>query len=181
MSSKYNFNTTGSELVGDLGSAIKGKVILTTGVSPLGLGTHFAKAIAVAQPGLLILTGRDSKKPQQIADEINKVNHNVKTRVLTLDLGSLKSVRNAAAEVMGWEDVPVIDVVVNNAGIFGVDYAVSPEGHELHFATNHLGHFLFTNLIMSKILAASEPRVVNVSSDGHRLSPIRFGDVGFSV
>ncbi|GAB0147068.1 hypothetical protein EsHS_00007449 [Epichloe bromicola] len=48
-------------------------------------------------------------------------------------------------------------------------YKLSPDGFESQFATNHLGHFLFTNLIMDKLLAAEAPRIVNVSSDGHRL------------
>lgn len=59
-------------------------------------------------------------------------------------------------------------------------YATTADGFELQFGTNHLGHFLFTNLIMPKILASSSPRIVNVSSIGHRASKIRFEDPGFS-
>jgi NAD(P)-dependent dehydrogenase (short-subunit alcohol dehydrogenase family) len=59
------------------------------------------------------------------------------------------------------------------------EYGKSVDGFERQFAVSHLGPFLFTNLIMKKILAAPEPRVVNVSSDGHRLSGIRWFDPGF--
>ncbi|KAK3984565.1 hypothetical protein QBC44DRAFT_336787 [Cladorrhinum sp. PSN332] len=179
MTPQYTSHTTGSELVQELASNIKGKVVLTTGVTPGSLGAHFLKVIAVAEPALLILTGRNIDKIQQTVDAISKINSNVKTRVLKLDLGSLKSVRNASSEVLAWEDVPVIDVLVNNAGIMAVDYALSPDGQELQFATNHLGHFLFANLIMSKILAAAEPRILSVTSNLHRLSPVRFGDLDF--
>ncbi|KAK3380960.1 hypothetical protein B0H63DRAFT_523698 [Podospora didyma] len=180
MAPKYDAKTTATELVQDLANEIKGKVVLITGVSPGGLGDTFATSIAKAHPALLILTGRTASKVQEAADAITKANPDVKTRVLQLDLGSLAAVQKSAAEVQEWADVPAIDVLVNNAGIMAVPYALSPDGVESQLATNHLGPFLFTNLIMDKILAAKEPRVVNISSDGHRLCPgIRFGDHNF--
>ncbi|SPQ21518.1 62301270-55c5-4407-afb5-566ff77864e0 [Thermothielavioides terrestris] len=179
MPSQDNAQTTGSELVQELADIIKGKVILTTGVSPGGLGAFFVEAIAAANPGLLIVAGRNLDKVQQTVDNLAKSHPGVKTRPLRLDLISLAAVREAAAEVNAWDDVPFIDVLVNNAGVMATPYALSPDGVESQFAINHLGHFLFTNLIMGKLLAASKPRVVNVSSDGHRLSPIRFDDLNF--
>lgn len=179
MPAPYNSATTGTEVARDLAAHIKGKVILTTGVTPGGLGAHFVELVAAAKPALVILTGRSPAKPQQTADAIAKAHPEVKTRILKLDLGSLAAVREAAAEVNSWDDVPAIDVVVNNAAIMGVDFALSPDGFESQFATNHLGHFLFTNLIIGKVLAAKEPRIVSVSSDGHRCSPVRFHDNDF--
>jgi NAD(P)-dependent dehydrogenase (short-subunit alcohol dehydrogenase family) len=181
MAPQYNAQTTGSELVRELADRIKGKVILTTGVSPGGLGAHFVEAIAVAEPALLILASRSVDKARQEAEALAKSHSSVKTRSLRLDLGSLAAVREAAAEVNSWDDVPAIDVLVNNAGIMATDFALTPDGFESQFATNHLGHFLFTNLIMGKLLAASKPRVVNISSNGHRLSAIRFDDLDFHV
>jgi NAD(P)-dependent dehydrogenase (short-subunit alcohol dehydrogenase family) len=178
---QYNAQTTGSELVRELADHIKGKVILTTGVSPGGLGAHFVETVAAAKPSLLILAGRGTTKVQKTADALAKSYPDVKTRVLRLDLVSLAAVREAAAEVNSWDDVPSIDVLVNNAAIMAVEHAVSPDGFESQFATNHLGHFLFTNLIMGKVLAAGKPRVVSVSSDGHRVSPVRFDDLDFHV
>lgn len=181
MAIQYDAQTTGSELVQALADKIRGKVILTTGVSPSTLGAYFVEAVAAAQPGLLILASRDTAKVQQTADAIAKAHPGVKTRPLRLDLGSLAAVREAAAEVNAWADVPAIDVLVNNAGIMAVPYGLTEDGFERQFATNHLGHFLFTNLIMGKLLAAPRPRVVNVSSDGHRASPVRFDDIDFHV
>ncbi|KAK4152480.1 short-chain dehydrogenase TIC 32, chloroplastic [Chaetomidium leptoderma] len=179
MPAQYNAQTTGSELVQELVSKIKGKVILTTGVSPGGLGAHFVEAVAAANPALLILAGRNTTKVQQTANGLAKSHPGVKTRLLRLDLGSLTAVREAAAEVNSWDDVPAIDVLVNNAAIMAVEYAVTPDGFESQFGTNHLGHFLFTNLVMGRLLAADHPRVVSVSSDGHRVSPVRFDDLDF--
>lgn len=181
MTSNYTNKTTVQELVTDYASIIKGKVILTTGVTPGGLGASFVEAIAEASPALLILAGRNEAKNQKTADAITAKNPNVKTRNLVLDLSSLKAVRKAAEEVNSWDDVPQIDVLVNNAAIMAVDYALTEDGFESQFATGHLGHFLFTNLIIEKVLAAKDPRVVSVSSDGHRAQGIRFADPHFSV
>ncbi|KAL2784314.1 hypothetical protein BJX66DRAFT_316882 [Aspergillus keveii] len=179
MAGLYNASTTAEELVKNLADEIKGKVILTTGPSSASIGATFVETIAHAQPALLILAGRSTSKLQQTADAITKENSSVPVRLLQLELGSLAAVKRAAAEVNSWSDVPYIDVLVNNAGIMATDFALSPEGYESQFATNHLGHFLFTNLIIDKILASSSPRIVNVSSDGHRLSPIRWADTNF--
>ncbi|RYP51422.1 hypothetical protein DL768_003208 [Monosporascus sp. mg162] len=170
-------NKTASSLAQRYASQIKGKVVLTTGVSPETLGAVFVQAIAKSQPALLILAGRNTAKVQETAKALEA--ENVKTRTLELNLGSLKDVRAAAATVNGWDDVPCIDVLFNNAGVMAIEYGVSPEGHENHLAINHLGPFLFTNLIMDKVLASAAPRVIMVSSDGHRLSPVRFDDIHF--
>ncbi|TFK86693.1 NAD(P)-binding protein, partial [Polyporus arcularius HHB13444] len=86
--------------------------------------------------------------------------------------------RKAAAEVLSWPEP--IDVLVNNAGIMATPYGKTVDGIESQFGTNHIGHFLFTNLIMPKLLESKQgPRVVNVSSNGHRLSDIRWDDFNF--
>ncbi|KAF7170863.1 hypothetical protein CNMCM5623_003348 [Aspergillus felis] len=179
MGSSYNSETTADVLVHDLAATIKGKSILTTGVSPGGLGATFVESIAAAQPSLLILAGRSVGKIEETANSI-KANHPaVEVRVLELDLSSFAAVRKAADTVLGWDDVPKIDVLVNNAGVMGIEWERSVDGFEMTFVVNHLGHFLFTNLIMGKILASEAPRVVNVSSEGHRFNPIRWGDYNF--
>ena len=181
MTRSYNATTAAGELVKDLADEIKGKVILTTGVSPGSLGATFVKIMASGQPALLILASRDTIKLQRTADAIDTTQSRVQVRLLQLDLGSLATVRKGAAEVNSWHDVPQIDVLVNNAGVMATEFALSPDGFESQLAINHLGHFLFTNLIMDKILASKSPRIVNVSSDGHRLHPIRWGDYNFRV
>ncbi|GIK03032.1 hypothetical protein Aspvir_007098 [Aspergillus viridinutans] len=172
-------NTPAQVLVHNYASHIKGKVILTTGVSPGSLGSYFVQSIAAAEPRCLILAGRNRSKIQQTADEIKASHPSVETRLVEIDLASFESVRQAAAEINSWPDIPAIDVVVNNAAIMATEYALSREGVESQFATNHLGPFLLTNLIMGKVLAARSPRVVMVTSDGHRLSGIRFTDYNF--
>ncbi|KAL4978779.1 hypothetical protein BDW66DRAFT_157980 [Aspergillus desertorum] len=160
MAPSYDATTTASELVDHLSAEIKGKVALTTGPSPASIGATFVDSIARGQSALIILAGRNTAKLQGTADAIAQAQPDVKVRLLQLDLGSLASVREAAKEVMSWEDVPRIDVLVNNAGIMATKFALSREGFE-------------------RILKSESPRVVNVSSDGHRLSPIRWADYNF--
>lgn len=181
MAQTYSPTSTANELANDLASQINGKVVLTTGVSPSTLGSSFVQLIATAQPKLLILAGRNTTKLEKVASTISAAHPRVQIRLLELDLFSLAAVRDSAAKVNAWDDVPHIDILVNNAGVMATEFKLSPEGVESQFATNHLGHFLFANLVMDKILAASEPRIVNVSSDGHRLSPMRWGDHNFEV
>ncbi|RYP10856.1 hypothetical protein DL764_000408 [Monosporascus ibericus] len=179
MAHKYNKETTSDELVKDFAPCIKGSVIITTGVSPGGVSEHFVRTIARGEPALMIFAGRSVEKTQKVADTVTAEHPNVKVRVLKVDLGSLASVREAAAAVNGWADVPYVDVLVNNAAVMAVPYHLTSDGFESQFGTNHLGHFLFTNLIIDKIMASKNPRIVNVSSDGHRLNPIRWDDLNF--
>lgn len=88
---------------------------------------------------------------------------------------------------MTWTDVPTIDIVVNSAGVMGIqDCTLTSDGIEMHFATNHLGHWLLTCLIMPKLIKAAEhnskgaTRVVNVSSASPTVSSMRWSDMNFT-
>lgn len=105
-------------------------------------------------------------------------------RALKLDLSSQKAVRAAADKALSWKDIPVIDVVVNNAAVMNLPTRqLSEEGIELTFATNHIGHFLFTCLIMPKLLAAAKgkpkgaTRVVNITSLSPSVANMRWSDI----
>ncbi|OJJ66793.1 hypothetical protein ASPBRDRAFT_366431 [Aspergillus brasiliensis CBS 101740] len=176
--SSYSFQTSAEQVAQDLHNAIANKTVLVTGVSPGGLGAEFAKVIAVYGPSLIILASRDILKARQTALEIAGIAPEVPTRLLELDLRSQAQVRSAAKEVLTYEEN--IDVLVNNAGVMASPFSLTDDGIESQFATNHVGHFLFTNLIIAKLANPGNPgRVVNVSSNGHCLSPVRFHDWNF--
>jgi NAD(P)-dependent dehydrogenase (short-subunit alcohol dehydrogenase family) len=85
---------------------------------------------------------------------------------VAIELDSQASVRKAAAEIN--ESVEKIDYLINNAGIMACPYRKTEDGIESQFATNHIGHFLLTNLLIGKILKAGKgARIINVSSAGH--------------
>ena len=179
MASSLNAESTAEEVVEQLFPYIKNKVILITGVSQNSLGAHYVEAVAKAQPRLLILAGRNYGKVEATAKHIES-RTNVATRILELDLASLQKVREAAAIVNAYDES--IDILVNNAGIMASDYFTTIDGLEGQFGTNHLGPWLFTNLVIQKLLSSSEGgRVVNITSNGYRLGGIRFYDYDFHV
>lgn len=115
-------------------------------------------------------------------------------RSLHIDLSSQKSIHNAAAELLSWFDVPIIDIIVNSAGITHIPKRTfNSDGIEMTFATNHVGHFLFTCLVMPKLIKAAEgnlnndasgahrgaTRVVNVSSGSPTVAKMRWSDMRF--
>ncbi|KAF2453932.1 short-chain dehydrogenase [Lineolata rhizophorae] len=176
--SGFGFHTTSEEVCNKFSSEIKGKTFLITGCSPSGLGAEMARTLALHSPGLLILAGRRLEALHETAAEVKQSDPSVTVRLLKLDLASLAQVREAAAEVLRYPEP--IHCLINNAGLSGIPYKLSEDGIELLFAINHVGHFLFTNLIMPRILTAGPgARVVNLSSVGHLGSPIRFDDINF--
>lgn len=178
--STYNANTTGDEVAQDCQSRIAGKTILITGATPKGLGANFATTIAKHEPACIILATRTVAKAEETARDIAAVSPKVRTHSVALDLSSMAQVRKAAEVINALPEQ--IDVIVNNAGIMAQPYSKTVDGIESHFATNHIGHFLLTNLLLPKILARKTPvRVVNVSSNGYNLGPIRFRDLNFDV
>jgi NAD(P)-dependent dehydrogenase (short-subunit alcohol dehydrogenase family) len=142
--------------------------------------------LSAHSPKMLILASRTPSKIQEIIDSWQANSPNTTYISVALDLGSQKSVREAASAILADSRIEKIDQVYNNAAVMRIpERQLSPEGIEMHFATNHIGHFLFTNLIMPKILAAAKSnpkgatRIVNVSSRGVMYSPVRFSDLNF--
>lgn len=182
----FGAKTEASTVAKAFSASIKGRTILITGVNKLGIGYGTAQALASQSPHCLILTGRSQAKLQECLDSLRPEYPDVEFRPLILDLSSLKSVREASTEVLGWEDVPTIDIVINNAGVMSIpERTLSADGIELHLATNHVGHFLFNNLIMPKIIAAAKnspagaARIINVSSMATIISPLRVSDANW--
>ena len=189
--SNFDQNTDAVEVAAAFPQAIKDRTVLVTGVNKQGLGYATAEAFASQSPRCLILAGRSTAKVQECIDNLHSRYPAIDIRPLLVDLSSQKSVRSAATEVLGWTDVPSIHLVVNNAGIMrhgaksDGDVPRSEDGIEDMFATNHLGHFLLTNLIMPKITAAAKDtpagsvRIVNLSSSGTWVSPLRASDINW--
>ena len=157
------------------GIELRGKVVLVTGASG-GLGGETGRALA-EKGASVTLAARDVAKGQQVADAIRGAHPEAKVEVMALDLTSPASIRRFAAEFLARR--PALHVLVNNAGVMACPLARTPEGYELQFATNHLGHFLLTGLLAPALRAGAPARVVSVSSSGHRLSPVVFDDIHY--
>nr|BFF22746.1 oxidoreductase [Glycomyces mayteni] len=145
-----------------------GRVFLVTGANS-GLGLETARALA-RRGARVVMTVRNTAAGEAAAEAIRAEVPGADLEVRRLDLADLDSVR-AFAEGF---DSP-IDVLVNNAGIMAPPFSLSPQGHEIQFATNHLGHFALTGLLLDR-LASPDPRVVTVSSLAHGHGRIFFDD-----
>ncbi|KAK3306095.1 uncharacterized protein B0T15DRAFT_218219 [Chaetomium strumarium] len=181
--SEFGERTPGSEVASMFADQIRGKTILVTGVSPKGIGSTTVLNIASQKPGLLILASRTRSRVQEVASQIEEKYPGTRVEIVILDLGSQKAIRQAAADVAALTDK--LDILINNAGIVVTSRQATPEGIEQQFGTNHIGPFLFTNLLLPLLRKAAQSnppgatRIVNLTSAGHRLSPIRFSDYNF--
>lgn len=157
-------------------------IVVITGVSPNGLGEALALAIASQSPSLLILVSRTKANLEKVHAKIASLSPNANVRVVVCDLGSLKSVRAAAGEIValvrekgGGKGQGV--VLFNNAGVNMAERVETEDGFEMQIGVNHFGGFLLSKLLVKEgLLGNGKGRVVNVSSEAHRMCPFRFGD-----
>jgi NAD(P)-dependent dehydrogenase (short-subunit alcohol dehydrogenase family) len=148
-----------------------GRTALITGANS-GIGLEAARLLAGAG-ARVIMASRNTEKGEAAAAEIRASNADAQLDVRKLDLSSLDSVR-AFAEGFGEQQ---LDLLINNAGVMVPPYTKSADGFELQLATNHLGHFALTGLLLDKLLATPHARVVTISSTAHKMGKIDFDDL----
>jgi NAD(P)-dependent dehydrogenase (short-subunit alcohol dehydrogenase family) len=154
-----------------------GRVAVITG-SNTGLGFETAKALA-AKGARVVLAVRNLDKGKDAATLITRATPSADLALQELDLGSLASVREAAAELKS--DYDHIDLLINNAGLmYPSPRQTTKDGFEIQFGTNHLGHFALTGLLLDRLTDTAGSRIVTVSSVGHRVrAAIHFDDLQF--
>jgi NAD(P)-dependent dehydrogenase (short-subunit alcohol dehydrogenase family) len=151
-----------------------GRIALVTGANS---GIGYETAWALADHGAhVILACRDDEKARRARDKLESELVRSSLEVLHLDLADLVSVRRAADEVLCGH--ARLDMLVNNAGVMGTPYRQTADGFELQMATNHLGHFALTGLLLDRIVTTERSRIVTVSSHMHRLGRLRPDDIG---
>jgi NAD(P)-dependent dehydrogenase (short-subunit alcohol dehydrogenase family) len=169
----YGENTTTEEILE--GVDLRGVSALVTGASG-GLGLETARALA-AHGASVTLAARDVTRLHEAARAISASTGNAAVDCLELDLASLAAVRTAAARFADTHGS--LNLLINNAGVMASPLMRSADGHEMQFAVCHLGHFLFTCLLVPLLRAGAPARVVNLSSAGHKMSPVLFDDTDF--
>ncbi|GHH34450.1 SDR family NAD(P)-dependent oxidoreductase [Lentzea cavernae] len=166
----FGFDTTALDVVE--GVDLKGRrAVVTGGASGIGVETVRALAAAGAE---VTIAARDIDAAQRVAASLTRSTGNKRISVAHLDLASQPSVR---AFARNW-DGP-LHLLINNAGVMATPFTRTPEGWELQFATNHLGHFALT-LGLFNSLRAEGARVVNVSSSAHLMSDVVFDDIHYA-
>ncbi|KAI0410452.1 NAD(P)-binding protein [Xylaria grammica] len=178
--SHWGQKTSSLSVAAEFADRIKGRNIIITGVAPEGVGEGTAIAFASQEPANLILLSRTKEKLEAIAGIIRTSYPSTNVRTIVMNLASQESIRKAVAEVESI--ISTLDILVNNAGCTCRLRNWTEEGIEMQFGVNHIGTFLLTKLLFPLLKAAaaqSSPgvtRIINLSSHGHRLSPMRFHD-----
>jgi NAD(P)-dependent dehydrogenase (short-subunit alcohol dehydrogenase family) len=153
---------------------LTGKVAVVTGATS---GIGYEAALALAGKGAeVVLAVRDTARGEASAAKIRLARRDAKLSVAALDLADLGSVRAFAERML--DTAARIDILLNNAGL-GLQNtrAVTKDGFERQFGTNHLGHFALTGLLVPALLRAPSPRVVTISSIAHKRGAIALDDL----
>ena len=143
---------------------LAGKTFFITGANT-GIGFEAAKTFA--GKGARVLLGcRNAEKGKDALARIADTYPGADVELVEIDLSDLASVRETAGIVA---QEPQLDVLVNNAGVMWNPKTITKDGFESQFGINHLGHFALTGLLLPKLEATPQSRIVTVSSNGHRL------------
>jgi NAD(P)-dependent dehydrogenase (short-subunit alcohol dehydrogenase family) len=172
LTTPFGASSTALEVVA--GVDLGGKRAIVTGGSS-GIGVETARALAQARAEVTLAV-RDIAAGEAVADDIRRTTKNQRVCVGKLDLSDLVSVR---AFVDAWSGP--LHMLVNNAGVMAIPHReLSAQGHEMQFATNHLGHFALALGLHDALTAAHGARVVAVSSVGHLDGDVDFDDIDFA-
>ena len=171
----YGAETTTDEILE--GVSLQGRHFMVTGASS-GLGEETVRALSSAG-AKVTMVARNSGKLNAAADRIRTSVPTSDLQTGLVDLADLSSIRSYAEEYL--QEAAPIDVLINNAGVMACPFMTTNDGFEMQFGTNHLGHFLLTNLLMPAILSGQNPRIINLSSAGHTHADVSLDDPNFET
>lgn len=146
-----------------------------------GLGSATIRALAKHEPEHIYFSGRNKKAGESLIAEIGRTEPSFSATFLEMDLASLSSVKAASQKFIHNR----LDVLICNAGVMAIPPALSQDGYEIQFATNHLGHAMLIQQLLSVMLATTkiegaDVRIVCLSSDGWQAHPkggVRFSEL----
>jgi NAD(P)-dependent dehydrogenase (short-subunit alcohol dehydrogenase family) len=172
LTTPFDEQSTAEEVLA--GVDLSGRRAIVTGGSS-GIGTETARVLAL-QGAAVTLTARDLTAGEGAAAQIRESTGNHAVDVRPLELADPRSV---GSFVENW-DGP-LDILVNNAGVMAIpERTLTPAGDELHFATNHLGHFALATGLFAALRSSGDARIVSVSSSASLLCPVLFDDLTFA-
>jgi NAD(P)-dependent dehydrogenase (short-subunit alcohol dehydrogenase family) len=155
------------------GIDLSGKRAIVTGAAS-GIGIETARTLA-RRGAEVTIAARRVDAAQRVAEDITADTGNRNVHVAALELTDRKSVADFAAAWSG-----PLDLLINNAGVMAIQQLThTAEGHEMQFATNHLGHFHLATRLHRALAEADGARIVALSSSGHLFGPVVFDDIDF--
>ena len=171
--SSFSRESTAEEVVDGLD--LSGQVYMITGTSS-GLGEESARVLA-ARGARVAMLARSASANLEAAGRIRSSVPDADLSMHQVDLSDLTSVESFAAEAA--ERFDCVDVLMNNAGVMCCPLGRTADGFEMQFGTNHLGHFALTARLLPLLRQSDQPRVVTLSSGGHRISDVDLEDPNF--
>lgn len=167
----FGFASTAGQVMS--GVDLTGKRAIVTGAAS-GIGIETARVLAGAGADV-VLAVRRVDVGEAVAHDIRTTTGNPQVRVAPLDLSGLRSVQSFTRTWKG-----ALHILINNAGVMAIPTLErTPEGWEMQFATNFLGHFALTQGLYSALASAGGARIVSVSSSGNLIAPVLFDDLHF--
>lgn len=153
----------------------QGKVAIITGANS---GIGFESALELAKKNMMvILACKRMDAAESAKNDILKSHPTAQVTPMKVDLSSLNEVRKFAEDFKNRFDR--LDVLINNAGIMMSPYKETEDGFEIQLATNFIGHFALTGLLMQILLKTLDSRVITLSSLSYKWAPINFNDLHF--
>ncbi len=153
---------------------LDGRICVITGATS-GVGYHAAKQLA--QGGAhLILVSRNSEKASKVQEELKR-EYRTEVDTLQADFSRFDDVRKAAQTLL--DHYPRIDLLINNAGVHTTRRTVTESGLETVFCVNHLAPFLFTRLLLARLMESAPARIIQVNSQGHRFGGLDLNDLNW--
>jgi NAD(P)-dependent dehydrogenase (short-subunit alcohol dehydrogenase family) len=151
-----------------------GKVCIITGATS-GVGYQAAKRLAQGGANL-VLVCRSREKATRVQAELTH-EFGVQIDVVVADFSKLSEVREAAGTIMA--SYPHVDVLINNAGLHNTHRTLTDEGIEMVFCVNHLASFLFTRMLLNRLIESAPARIIQVNSQGHRFGGLDLDDLNW--
>lgn len=151
-----------------------GRLCIITGATS-GVGLQAAHRLSEGGAHL-VLVCRNPEKARGVQAAL-RLEHGNEVEFVTADFSSFEDVRQAASQIL--DRHPRIDVLINNAGLHNTHRILNEEGIEEVFAVNHLASFLFTRLLLPRLLSSAPARIIQVNSQGHRFGGLDLDDLNW--
>jgi|TARA_B110000116_G_C16789327_1_gene562779 retinol dehydrogenase 12 len=155
---------------------LKDKIVIISGATN-GIGKAAALELAKENPKILF-TYRNKDLADSLVNDMKVISPDIEVHSAFCDFSNQNSIKECVTKISQIHNK--IDVLINNAGVVNTSYHETLEGIENTFAVNHLGYFLFTNLLIPKMRSAEETRIINVSSAAHSfVKEMNWDDINF--
>ena len=153
-------------------SSMANKVVVLTGATS-GVGLEALKRLAKGQ-ATIVMVVRNQKKAEEVRNTVLTMTGG-SIDIVIADFSHSDQVRHAANVIL--DKYPKIDVLINCAGLHSTKATYTSEGFETVFFVNHLASFLFTNLLLERLVQSAPSRILHINSEGHRFNGLDFNDI----